>query len=297
VRRHDPSSADVLQTSVPAQSRSPTVTVHLLRRGAAGAVGATLLLATPAFAHPFFDPAEVPVDSLATVTLDLAHGCDVDDHDEGDDVDGAEAPTREVAVEVPDAAVFVEPDDPDGWELSVEGGDGEPEVIVYTAEDGTDVPAPQFDLDVVLTGEPGDEVYWRVVQACDEMTYRWVGTPDEPAEDPAILVTLSEPDEDAPPPDEADEAGAVTGVEQDVAEEPTEEPADEAPVTDELDFEAADDEGGGMPGWILIVVLVATLVVAGVVLSLKGRDEGDDATSDGTTSDTDSSGGGGTGAP
>lgn len=252
------------------------MTVHLLPRAAAAAVAATLLLATPALAHPFFDPDEVPADSSATVTLDLAHGCDVGDHDEGGEADGDEAATREVAVEVPDAATFVDPAEPEGWELAVEGGEGEREVLVYTAGDGADEPAPQFDLDVVLAGEDGDEVYWRVVQACDETTHRWVGTADEPAEDPAIRVALTEADEDAPPPDEAEGSGTVTVTgdeegEPEAPEEPAEAPEDAPPVAGESDPEAADE--AGMPGWILIVVLVATLAVAGVVLSLKGAPE------------------------
>jgi uncharacterized protein YcnI len=252
------------------------VTAHLLRRGAAGAVAMTLLLATPALAHPFFDPDEVPADSLAQVTLDLAHGCDVDDHGDGDGFgDGAEAPTREVAIEVPEEATFVDPRVPEGWDLQVEGGDGDQEVIVYTAEDGTDEPAPRFDLEVALAGGPGDEVYWRVVQACDDATYRWVGTPDEPAEDPAVGLELTAADEDAPPPEQVGQTDGVTVVDQEdepMSTDPVDEaPEDEAPADLTDDFEAADDQG--MPGWILIVVLLATLVVAGIVLSLKSRDD------------------------
>ena len=257
-----------------------------VRRGALGAVAATLLLAGPAAAHPYFEPNEVPVDSLAQLTLDLAHGCGVEDHEDGHaHGDDAEEPTREVAIEVPDAASWIEPAESDGWDLEVErDDDGEAEVVVYTAQEGTDEPAPRFDLEVVLQGEVGDEVHWRVMQACDDVTYRWVGTEEEPAEDPAVTVTLVDADPAAPPPEpeepEADQDEAADLDEADLDDlldgEEVDEPADEPEDLDAQDLvtDAADDTA--MPGWLLIVVLVATLGIAGLVLLLRGRD-GDDA--------------------
>jgi len=58
-------------------------------------LAATVLAGSPAGAHPFLrDGGEVPVDSLATVTLDLAHGC-------GSEAEGTGEDTLEVALEVP----------------------------------------------------------------------------------------------------------------------------------------------------------------------------------------------------
>lgn len=260
-----------------------------LRRGGLTAAAATLLLAGPAGAHPFLEPDEVPVDSLAEVSLDLAHGCGAEDaggHAHDDGVDGEE-PTREVAIEVPAAVSWVDPAGADGWDLEVEGGadpagDASGDVIVYTAQEGTDEPAPRFDLAVVHRGEVGDEVHWRVMQACDDATHRWVGTEEEPAADPAITVTLVEADPDAPPPpDEDDEV-----VDDDpLAEEPMDEPddgagpdgpVDEREAGDARDLVADGDDDGMMAGWLLIVVLLAALGIAGLVLLLRGREDGAD---------------------
>ena len=254
-----------------------------IRRGALAAVAATMLLAAPAGAHPFFEPAEVPVDSLAELTLDLAHGCGVDDHDGHDHGDAAEEqPTREVAVEVPAEVSWVEAQETEGWELELERDeDGEVEVVVYTAEEGTDVPAPAFDLEAVHHGEVGDEIAWRVMQACDDATYRWVGTEDEPAEDPAVTVSLLEADPDAPPPEPEEDAPAEDDPAEDddpdgLESDPDQIDDEDLGMADEVDEPAAvGDEGGAMPGWVLIVLLVATLGVAGLVLLLRGRGEGD----------------------
>jgi uncharacterized protein YcnI len=262
------------------------VTARPIRRGALVAVLATLLVAGPAAAHPFFDPDEVPVDSIAEVTLDLAHGCGLEDdngHSHGDGTD--EEPTREVAVEVPAAVAWIEPAEPEGWELDVErDDDGRAEVLVYTAGEGTDEPAPRFDLELVVRGDEGDELHWRIMQACDDTTYRWVGTEEEPAEDPAVTMVLAAADPDAPPPPEAEETldepdGDEPGADE---VEPDEEPADEleedtAEPADEEDLVADED---GMPGWLLIVVLVATLGIAALVLLVRNRDaeDGDQGT-------------------
>ena len=255
------------------------MTARPIRRGALVAVLATLLVAGPAAAHPFFDPDEVPVDSIGEVTLDLAHGCGLEDdngHSHGDDAD--EEPTREVAVEVPAAVAWIEPAETDGWELEVErADDGRAEVIVYRAEDGTDEPAPQFDLELVVRGEEGDELHWRIMQACDETTYRWVGTDEEPAEDPAVTMMLAAADPDAPPPPEAEEGfeepeDEEVEPDEELAEVLDEEFEDEEAEEEEEDF-VADEDGGAMPGWLLIVVLVATLGIAGLVLLVRTRDE------------------------
>jgi uncharacterized protein YcnI len=264
------------------------VTARPIRRGALVAVLAALLVAGPAAAHPFFDPDEVPVDSIAEVTLDIAHGCGLQDDNGHSHGDGDEEPTREVAVEVPAAVAWIEPDEPDGWELEIErADDGRAEVLVYRAEEGTDEPAPQFDLELVVRGDEGDELHWRIMQACDEATYRWVGTEEEPAEDPAVTMALAAADPDAPPPPEAEDgfeepAAEEAEPEEELAADLAEDAEDaEAEEADEEDFVADEDEGA-MPGWLLIVVLVATLGIAALVLLVRTRD-GEDGQGDATS--------------
>lgn len=253
------------------------MTTRPIRRGALAALATTLLVATPAAAHPFFEPDEVPVDSTAEVTLDVAHGCREQDDDDGGQA-AAEEPTREVAIEVPTAVTFVEPADADGWDLEIErADDGTTEVVVYLAEEGTDEPAPRFDLEVVVRGDEGDEVHWRILQACDDGTHRWVGTEEDPAEEPAVTMTLAEADPDAPPPEEDETAGEQPapdepGVEEDATDVEGDIEGDDAEPGEQ---EAPEDrDGGALPGWLLIVVLVATLGVAGLVLLIRTSEDG-----------------------
>jgi hypothetical protein len=252
--------------------------VRTLRRAAVAGLAATLLIAAPAAADPFFEPDEAPVDSVAELELDLAHGCfagagdDDAGHSHGDESD--EQPTLEVAVEVPEAVEQVEAMERDGWELELEeDDDGRVEVIAWTAEEGTQETAPVFALEAVHRGEVGDEVYWPVFQGCGDESYRWVATADDEDGDPAPMVTLVEagPDAPAPEPEEADE-----GIETDAAEETDEvDDADEADEVaeeepGELDAGDAGDESG-VPGWLLLVLVLVVLLIVGGVLALRGR--------------------------
>ena len=158
-----------------------------------------LLLATPALAHPFVvGGGRVPVQSLASIQLDLAHGCGVERAGAGPDTD-------EVALEVPDWLRIVDVPEPDGWRVSIEDATdtqldaGVTGVVVWAADGGAE-PAPRFALDVVVDGEAGETRFLRVSQRCGDAVERWVGTPDEPAEQPAVRLRLEPVDPASPPP-------------------------------------------------------------------------------------------------
>lgn len=262
------------------------------RRAAVLATGATLLVAGPAAAHPYVDGGEIPVDSLAETTLDLAHGCDSED-------DAAGQPTTEVALEVPEWLRVVEAEEPDGWLLELEEDDDGRIVEVVWLDDGGAEPAPTFDLDVVAAGEPGEERHLGVFQACDDRSHRWIGTSDEPADDPAVAVTLVEADPDAPPPpepepdaadgdgdepageDATDDAiepeGDDAGGEDDAVDEDAADgdgdPAEDDPIEVAAD---ADDTGSGL-AWLVLAVAIVGLVVAGVLVRRRGLAGGDGA--------------------
>jgi len=180
----------------------PLPLAALLATLLAALISLLMLTATPALAHPFVTGGgRVPVDTLATITLDLAHGC-------GDEQQGAGADTDEVALEVPAWLRVVDVPEPDGWRVTLEDatsaqlGAGVTGVVVWSATTGTE-PAPRFTLDVVVTGEAGEAGgtrFLRVSQRCGERVERWVGTPDEPAEQPAIRLRLDPPDPTRPPP-------------------------------------------------------------------------------------------------
>jgi uncharacterized protein YcnI len=254
------------------------------RRAGFFAVVATLLVAGPAGAHPFVRGGEAPVDSVAPISLAMAHGCGTEDSGGGE-------PTLEVALEVPDEMRVVSVTEDPAYEHDLAtDADGRVDVVTWTAT-GDGEPAPDLDLEAVFTGEVGDEVYLRVFQGCDGFAYRWIGTPDDPADDPAVRVTLVDPDPEAPAPpedeptpaeleaaptpeedaledlddtvdasagaDDADTAGEDTAAGDD------EDVADPGVDATELGTEgaAAETDGGGAP-WL--VLLVAVLLVAGL---------------------------------
>ena len=255
----------------------------LLRRAVLLALAATLLFAVPAAAHPFIQGGEVPVDSLAGLVLDLAHGCQADDdgHAHGE---GEEEPTTEVALEVPEGMRVVEVPEVEGFEVDTEvGDDGEVEVVTWSATTATE-PAPQLPFDAVISGEPGDEVYLKVFQGCGDLSYRWVGTPDEPADDPAVRLSLTDPDPDSPPPDPA-AAGAEepTGDAEEPADTasegaPDEEPAEETAPDEEAGDEDAEPAPIAAPSdpenspllWAVVALAGAALLIA-LLLALRPR--------------------------
>jgi uncharacterized protein YcnI len=249
--------------------------MRLSRTLTVGAATAALLLSAtlPASAHPFFTGGgTVPANSLWTVTLAMAHGCGTEDDAGGD-------PTTEVAVEVPASFSYIEPGEVDGYEVSVEGDEGAvPDVVTWTATDGGE-PAPELTMDVVVDGEAGDEVFVRVFQGCEGFEYRWVGTPEEPAEDPAVRLTLAEPDPDAPPPpapepptettepegadpDEAVEDEVPAGAEEDVDDPATD---DEVTAVEDLPTEPPEDEGGGFGWWPFVLGAVVLAAIGGLL--------------------------------
>jgi uncharacterized protein YcnI len=231
------------------------------------AVVGTLLVAGPAAAHPSVQGGELPVDSLATMTLAMAHGCESETSGDGD-------PTTEVSLEVPDWLRVVEVADEEGWSVELEQDDSSRTQVVTWTADGAEEPAPDFVLDVVATGEPGDERYLSVFQACDDFVYRWVGTPEDPADDPAIGVTLTAADEDSPPPPEP-EPQPETGPEPEPTEEPEPEATEDAEPEAAADTEpAADADDGGLPGWLIPVTVVAFIGGLGLLLlARRGRSE------------------------
>lgn len=261
-----------------------TLFTRTLPRAVPLALVVMLLVATAAAAHPFVRGGEAPVDSLASLELNMAHGCILDGggHSHGEaEADGE--PTTDVSLEVPSSMRIVEVPEVDGWEVELEtDADGTVEVVTWTATTAVE-PAPEFLLDVVIDGQPGDELFLRVFQACDDFIYRWVGTPDDPADDPAIRLTLTEPDPDRPAPDPEPPAEEADPAEEAVVEEsedPTEEPAAEEPPLVEEGVEAEDleaspiavpDDGETNPLLWAVVGLVAALVVIAVILALRRR--------------------------
>jgi uncharacterized protein YcnI len=243
---------------------------HLTVSIAAAALVAAVAL--PAGAHPAFTGgATAPANTLTGLTLEIAHGCASEDLVDSE-------PTVEVAVEVPDAFVHIEPLDAEGYQAGTEGGSGDvPDVVTWTATDGG-AAAPVLPMEVIVDGDPGDEVYVRVIQRCEESLYRWAGTPDDPADHPAVLLTLTDPDPDAPlveePAPDEPAPGEAAGEERGTGEAPEagEAEGDEPTTTvEDLPTEPpGDDRVGGVP-WPLIVLGAVVVAALGALLGARGR--------------------------
>jgi hypothetical protein len=273
-------------------TRPLPVACRRARRHAPGAatlaalvVAVTLLVAAPAAAHPFLrGGGEVPVDSSATITLDLAHGC-------GSEADGTGEDTLEVALEVPSWLRVLAVAEHPAYRHELETAEGRVAVVTWTAV-GTGEPAPAFGLDVVATGTAGETRHLAVFQGCRDGSHRWIGTPQEPADDPAINVRLTAPDPSRPAPPEAPpEAPPVAPpAEGGSAQAPPEAPAEggsaEPPPEEPTDADDAESDPGtasapdpdardgllsspGGVGLLVAAVLVAGLV--GLALARRGR--------------------------
>ena len=254
-----------------------------LRRAALATVGVTLLLAGPASAHPFIQGGEAPIDSSAELTLTMAHGCASEVAGEGD-------PTTEIALEVPDWMRILEVPEADGWTVTLEPDDVEVEVVTWSNPDA-DVAAPAVTFEAVVDGEPGEELYLAVFQGCADDGYRWIGTPDDPADDPAVRLQLApaDPARPAPAPEasaDSDPADDTAAIDPDDASDVTAtEDAPDAPDPDAADAtvedgaealadpRTADADGVGTTP-IIVAVIVLVLGGIGVVVVTRRRDVG-----------------------
>jgi hypothetical protein len=250
----------------------------------------TLFVATPAAAHPFLrGGGEVPVDSAATITLDLAHGC-------GSEADGTGADTLEVALEVPSWLRVLTVAEHPAYRYELEVAEGRVAVVAWTAA-RTAEPAPAFALDVVATGTVGEARHLAVFQGCGDRSHRWIGTPQEPADDPAVNVLLTAPDPSrpAPPEDEGrndqppDEPTGADDAEGDPAagSAPDTDARDDAPASTDPEgatgatdvADAQDDQRAGGDGPLSspvgVGLLVAAVLAAGLgalALARRGRE-------------------------
>lgn len=255
----------------------------------------TLLVATPARAHPFVQGGgEVPVDSAATIALDLAHGC-------GSETDGIGQDTLEVALEVPSWLRVLEVAEHPAYRHDLEVAEGRVAVVTWSVV-GTAEPAPAFELDVVATGTVGQARYLAVFQGCEDRSHRWIGTPEEPADDPAISVRLTAADPDRPAPPEGtpetpgtptelpagaapDESVGDGGTDADPGSADPEVPSDEAAIGDDGSTSVTGTPGGDGDtgdGRSWLALLVAVIVVGGLVVLVRagrGRGHADRSTS------------------
>jgi hypothetical protein len=211
-----------------------------------------LLWPAAAFAHPFV-PGEVPVDSAAVLTVDLAHGCVAP---LGSHQTAAGEATREVAVRFPPEIDVRTVVDSDGFVTATPSRTDSFDEWTFTAPDGVDVDAPVLSFAVVVTASPQDTLWLQVLQICDTYTHRWVATPDEPAGEPGVSVRLTDADAAAPA------AGAPP---RDGEQPPTADASEEGEDSDDplIDFIGVDIPQTA-DAWVWYVLIAA---VVGVLLA------------------------------
>ena len=209
------------------------------------AAGALMLLAGPASAHVSPDSEEVAAGGRATVGFATSHGCE-------------ESPTNEMAFEIPEQIVSVNPVVHPGWDIAIEmeelaepieAAHGDPitertKTVTFTAKAGNELTnglRDSFGISFqVPEGTEGENLFFKVVQRCVEGETPWIeeftGEGEEP-EHPAPLVKVG------------------PAVEEDA----------EAAAAEPVDVEAAaatsdDDDSGSSDG----------LAIAGIVLGAAG---------------------------
>lgn len=205
-------------------------------------LGALLLGAGPASAHVSADKSEVPAGGFTAVTLTVPHGCEA-------------SPTRQLVIQVPEGIDDVTPEVVPGWDIAidteplaepVEDSDGEQttereSAITFTARAGSELPdgfRQDFTLGFQAPDTPGEYLFFKTIQVCDEGQTEWIEEytgegeePEHPA--PAVEVVAAEGDEhgggdteDAEHADEADDADESTSVESETVADTTDDSDD-----------------------------------------------------------------------
>lgn len=211
-------------------------------------VTALAAVAVPVHVEP--QVSEAPAASRFTFAFEVEHGCDG-------------SPTVEVSIQVPPGSLDVAAVPKDGWTATVEPGD--PPVVTFT---GGPLPAQEpgtFAIELVTPNEPGTEVLFPTVQACEQGELAWVET--EPGGDaPAPRLRLVENPDPLLPTTTTSEP--TTSTTEDAATSTTTATTEQAADTDTDEEE--DDDGGGTGSSIAIAVAVA-VVFLGVAGSLRFR--------------------------
>lgn len=240
-----------------------------VRRGVAVALLLVLLTAGVASAHPSFNPNELPAGEAVDAVLVVPHGCDPEG---GMPESGAASPTIELDLQLTDEVVAFEAHPVDGWEIE-RVSDGE--VVRWTATDGGTTDPIEFPVTLTVDGPADEAVHLAAFQQCTEGSFRWIGTPDQEAEYPAVRLIPTAGEFGTSLPEGGDHAGDDhAGDDHADHDEATEEPATGTPTHDEdatADVAAADESAEATAdtgiSWVVVAVVLAVLLAgAGAVL-------------------------------
>lgn len=226
------------------------------RRGLAAlalALGATILGAVPAWAHPGLRPAEVAAGESTELELVIEHDCDPRD--------GEPSPTTLVAIQVPEELAAAAALPVEGWRTSAETDDaGRTTVIEWAVEEGAQPETPPT-LPLRVTADSTTEtteIGLVVLQECSTGSYLWGGgDEDEPAVRLTVTPGTHTPPSPSPSPSTEEASPAVTPSASDPSDPPDDGGSDRA---------EGDQGQGGTVWWVVVALLLAASAVAAVTL-------------------------------
>lgn len=245
---------------------------RLVRRALPLAAALTVVTATAAGAHPSFNPNELPGGEPVETVLVVPHGCSLT----GGMPDGDDATaTTLLELQLTDAVLDLEPAEIEGWETSRDG-----DVVRWEDAGGATTEPIELPVTISLAGDSGEDIYLAAYQACAEGgEFRWIGTPDEEAQWPAVKLTLTSGAIGTATPQSTDhnahggsadeeDAGDAGASEHDGMAEGTEDGVDAAAMTGD------EDTGDGSPAGLVVLAVAALLTVVvglGVRRATTGR--------------------------
>ena len=176
-------------------SRASRATLRRRVAGAAVILGALWGMTPSAHAHVTLQLRSAPVGSYQKIVFRVPHGCN-----------GAD--TTRLRVRMPEGVVAVKPQPKPGWTLQAQTGDYAQPVKLHgsTLKQGVrevdwsgELPDAWYDEFAVMAYlsdalQPGQTLYFPVVQECGDEATRWIDTSGNPdADNPAPALQLTDP--------------------------------------------------------------------------------------------------------
>lgn len=239
--------------------------IRLVRHGVAVALLLVLMTAVAASAHPSFDPNQLPSGEPVDAVLVVPHGCDPGG---GIPEESGASPTVVLDLQLTDQVPAFVAHDIEGWTVE-RSSDGE--VVRWTATDGGTSGPLEFPVTLAVEGPADEAFYLAASQECEQGSFRWIGTPEQAAEHPAVKLTPTAGEIGASEPEESGHAGlgADHGDDEHTDDGHTDdEPADPASTAEGIAAadDSADATSAGGVSWITIGVVVLVLLGAAAVL-------------------------------
>jgi periplasmic copper chaperone A len=146
----------------------------------------------PAFAHVTLEQAQSPIGVPYKAVLRVPHGCDG-------------SPTTAIRVRIPEGVIDVKPMPKPGWTLNlIKGSYAKPHTLYRASVNagvteidwsGGNLPDDDYDEFIFMSFlasdlQPGQTLYFPVVQECEKGVHRWIDIPKEGSDYPEPAPAL-----------------------------------------------------------------------------------------------------------